>query len=461
MSTTSGSIAAVQLARVLRARGPALVRDLRTAVGMSPATFSRTIATMRREVLAVGATRSLTYALRRVIPGLPAEIPLYEVGPGASRVFAVLHPVEPRGFYVQSALPVGGFCPDLPWFLHDLRPAGFLGRLAPRQHPELGLPPDIQTWSADHALRWLHEWGVDTVGSFVVGDPAFGRLQDHESAGTVPEGQRVLRYPQMADEVVNLGVPGSSAAGEQPKFLTTRVAGQHRVRVLVKFSPKVGDLASRRTADLLRCEHHALAALRFAGVPAAESAIIEADNRVFLEVERFDRTPDGGRLGLVSLSALAAHEGADIQGWSAAADGLVSAGVVRSEDRARVYWLDRFGELIGNSDRHAGNLSFFFIDGRVGGLAPVYDMLPMRYAVRGGEFATPPLVVPQPTPRFAAGWRETWAAATRFWRAVVGDHAIHDDLRRVAEENVRLLNNRRVLLDRLPTDSQVSLFGPT
>jgi hypothetical protein len=437
MMTAPETMAAVRLARELRLRGPSLARDLRTSVGLS---------------LAIGATRSLTYAMRRAIPGLPSEIPVYEVGPGASRLFATLHPVEPAGFYVQSTFEVQAFYPDLPWFLHDLRPAGFLGRLAPRQHPELGLPPDIRLWSAEHTLRWLHEWGVDTVGSFVVGDPAFARLPQHEAAMAVPAGDRTERYPAMAEAVMSLGIPGSSAAGEQPKFLATRTSRDRTTPVLVKFSPRIADAATRRTADILRCEHHALTTLQRAGIPAAESAIVEADDRVFLEVERFDRQADG-RLGLVSLLALAAHAGADIQGWSSAADGLATAGAITGVDRERIHLLDRFGELIGNSDRHAGNLSFFFADGRVGAIAPVYDMLPMRYAVRGGELATPVLVPPPPTPRFATSWRQSWAAATRFWLSVAQDEAIHDDLRRVSDANARTLTERRSLLDRLPGEA--------
>lgn len=457
MINTTTSMAAVHLSRELRKRGPSLAGDLRASVGLSPATFSRTIASMRSDLLTVGATRSLTYALRRAIPGLPSDIPIYEVAPEGTRLFATLHPVEPNGFYLQSALPVQGFYPGLPWFLHDLRPAGFLGRLAPRQHPELGLPPDIQMWSADHALRWLHEWGVDTVGCFVVGDPAFARLQEHE-AGSVPAEERGTRFPQMADEVMSLGIPGSSAVGEQPKFLATRMdGGGQGTPVLVKFSPRILNAPSRRTADLLRCEHHALATLRSLGISAAHSTIFEADGRVFLETERFDRRA-GGRLGLVSLLAVAANAGADIQTWATAADGLVAEGVINDEKREYIYWLDRFGELIGNSDRHAGNVSFLWADGRIGAVAPVYDMLPTRYALRGGEFSTPPLTPPSPTPRFASSWREAWAAATEFWRTVADDQAIDRDLREVAVLNGKALTERRGLLDRLPAHTQLSVF---
>lgn len=439
---------AQQLRNELRMRGPTLSRDLRPR-GVSPATFTRAIATIRHELLAVGATRSLALAFRRTIPGAPATLPIYEVLPGEVRHFGTLHPIEPGGFYVESHFPVAGFYPDLPWFFHDLRPSGFLGRLAPRRHPELALPPDIQLWSADHVLRWLQDWGVDTVGSFVIGDPAFGKLHQHEASAAVRDDERSQRYPALANEVLALGVPGSSAAGEQPKFLATRTGDDSSTPVLVKFSPPVVDDGARRTADLLRCEHHALATLRRAGIPAASTTVLDADGRVFLEVERFDRRA-GGRLGLVSLLATAANEGCDLQTWSAAANGLLDARVIGPEDHERIYWLDRFGELIGNSDRHVGNLSLFYADGRVGRVAPVYDMLPMRYAVRNGEFTTPALWPRTPNPRYPTAWRQAWAAATAFWAIVADDPAIHEELRAVAAENGRRLREARELLDRLP-----------
>ncbi len=44
-----------------------------------------------------------------------------------------------------------------------------------------------------------------------------------------------------------------------------------------------------------------------------------------------------------------------------------------------------FGQLIGNTDMHFGNLSFFVSSGGPLALTPVYDMLPMLYAPIGGD----------------------------------------------------------------------------
>ena len=51
-------------------------------------------------------------------------------------------------------------------------------------------------------------------------------------------------------------------------------------------------------------------------------------------------------------------------------------------DGAALLWA--FGTLIGNTDMHAGNLSFVSDHGRPYALAPAYDMTPMAFAPRSG-----------------------------------------------------------------------------
>lgn len=81
-----------------------------------------------------------------------------------------------------------------------------------------------------------------------------------------------------------------------------------------------------------------------------------------------------------------------------------------------------FSELIGNTDRHFENMSMLVgEDGEYAGVAPAYDILPMRYASMGA--GVNPDLTPI-TPRLGAiGARpEVWAraakAARRFWAAV-------------------------------------------
>jgi hypothetical protein len=69
-------------------------------------------------------------------------------------------------------------------------------------------------------------------------------------------------------------------------------------------------------ADLLVAEHLALELLAAHGYAAARSAIVTGGERVFLEVERFDRVGAHGRVGYVSLRALDADFGAAPTSWS-------------------------------------------------------------------------------------------------------------------------------------------------
>lgn len=88
--------------------------------------------------------------------------------------------------------------------------------------------------------------------------------------------------------------------GEQPKFTATVEEDGQRDAVLVKFSRAADGEAAERWADLLVCEHLALQCLRDAGIQAAASELIQTSDYTFLEVRRFDRTPNLlGRLGFV------------------------------------------------------------------------------------------------------------------------------------------------------------------
>ena len=150
----------------------------------------------------------------------------------------------------------------------------------------------------------------------------------------------------------------------------------------MKFAqPAAGD-AAERWADLLACEHLALTCLRDAGVPAAASQLIQTDSHTFLEVERFDRTPDVlGRRGFVSLLALSsAFVGEATTTWGVAAEALLAQRWGDRDTATTMAHLHAFGRLIGNSDTHQGNLGFLLVDRGPLPLAPVYGMLPMSLA---------------------------------------------------------------------------------
>jgi hypothetical protein len=161
-----------------------------------------------------------------------------------------------------------------------------------------------------------------------------------------------------------------------------------------------------------------------------------AGGRTFLEVERFDRTAVGGRRGVLSLLTLDAQFVGSLRTWSDSVARLAAAGVVETSQVLPVRRLELFGRLIGNSDMHAANLSFFTRGSRVRGLAPAYDMLPMRYAPQAGNLVKRPLELVPPLPADAPVWDDASSAALEFWRRVARRAELSAEFRRIARANL-------------------------
>lgn len=435
------------LARLQSASGA----ELRAQLGVSQATFSRLASALSGRLVVAGRGRSTRYAARRAAEDLPEQLPIYEIGPdGRARRAATLHAILPDGYYVESAeddVP-SAFYRDLPYYLHELRPSGFLGRLVPRRHPELGLPADARLWSANDVLRYVSRFGWNLPGAFVVGDDALALyLEQSARVDAVEPRERRRRYPALAREVLSAGMPGSSAAGEQPKFLATRGPD---VAVLVKFSGQGRDARSRREADLLLAEHLAHAVLAQYDQESARSQLVIAEDQVFLEVERFDRLPAGGRRGVISLLALDAEYLGSMKGWSDSVSRLAVAGHVPRAAVGATRIRELFGLLIGNTDMHPGNLSFISSGSRVLALAPSYDMLPMLFAGSDGG-SERKLDLGTPSPRDAEAWRVASDAALEYWQALAGESRLSSPFRSLSRDSLQKVRAWREIAQRLPS----------
>ena len=73
--------------------------------------------------------------------------------------------------------------------------------------------------------------------------------------------------------------------------------------------------------------------------------------------------------------------------WTRVTPKLLDKKLISPEDARRIRWLDVFGQLIGNTDRHFGNVSFLEQGDSTLRLAPAYDMLPMLFAPSGTTVA--------------------------------------------------------------------------
>jgi hypothetical protein len=134
-----------------------------------------------------------------------------------------------------------------------------------------------------------------------------------------------------------------------------------------------------------------------------------------VESQRFDRTGTRGRIGIVSLASVADHFPGRRDNWIAAANRLGAAGRISAQDAEAVRRVATLGQLIGNTDMHFGNLSFFFSPG---------GALPHR------EFE-PPLPV--------AGdldiWRFVAGVAEAYWEEVASHPLICSEFSALAARN--------------------------
>jgi hypothetical protein len=362
------------------------VRQLIENVGVSQPTISRALSELGDEVVRIGAARSIQYALRDSTRGLP-DIAIYRVdADGRIRQLGTLVPVRPDGFVMCQEDGVTVHSDSLPWWLYDMRPQGYLGRAyAARHGAELALPDRLSDWNDTHALRALLAHGHDVVGNLLLGELARDRFLAAPDPDPIAQGQKAGEYARLALEAARGEIPGSSAGGEQPKFIACAITPAGPRHVIVKFSELEEGPVSERWRDLLLAEHLALETLREAGIPAAKTQIVDHAGQRFLEVERFDRSGNLGRCALISLGALDAEfVGLGARGWPIIARRLAVDGQIRPEVVAGVDLLWAFGTLIGNSDMHNGNLSFVSGHGRPYDIAPAYDMTPMAFAPRSG-----------------------------------------------------------------------------
>jgi hypothetical protein len=412
------------LLRALRDRPGMAAAELGQRLGISPSRMSRLVAEAGDSVVRFGHARATKYALARRVPDVGVDTPIYEVGEDGAPVEAGrLAFVQPAGFWLEYG-GADDYRPYLPIFLKECGPSGFLGRRFASRFPELKLPDRLESWRAEDYVRAAALRGEDAVGNLVVGTESMSRFL-HLEVREVAEAE----YPTLA-----LGASTSpwntSAGGERPKFTAFR-EGAH---VLVKFAPPGDRPEAQRWRDLLVCEHLALEVIRDAGIPAARSRCVDVEGFRFLEVARFDRVGERGRVGVRSLEAVKVEALVPLGTWTEAANAL-SSGVrplIGPQDASRVRWLEAFGGLTANTDRHDGNLSFLRSrEGKLS-LAPAYDMAPMSLAPVSTGVVDGSWNPERPSPSAMSEWQDAQPAALRFWDRVARDRRIAPPLRQRA-----------------------------
>ncbi|OIO67315.1 MAG: phosphatidylinositol kinase [Zetaproteobacteria bacterium CG_4_9_14_3_um_filter_49_83] len=415
-------------------RGPATSKEIQAATGLSQAAVSRQLRGMENSIVVLPSGRSPRYVITRNAFGGDDKLPLFMVDAhGNNAPVANIRPLAHGGFFIEaltgmpsvlSGAGKNGLYDDLPYFLDDLRPQGFLGRQIAEEMASQSddFPSDPSNWNANHVGRYLVSNGDDLPGNFKFGQQAHLRVR-RKPESTSPED-----YPELAKRVMSGGIPGSSAGGEQPKF--TAYCAERSAHVIVKFSPLGDNEVARRWRDILITEFHATEAIHHTNHPAAETRLIEMDGRLFLESQRFDRTGEFGRLPMLSLQSVDAEFTGLGSDWPKVMTALHQEQLVSWAHVVDVALLWAFGKFINNTDMHLGNLSLG-IEGSVFRLLPVYDMCSMGFSPRGGE------VLPYAfTPPDLKGLNIETAiieyakrTAQDFWNRVASDVRISDEFK--------------------------------
>lgn len=361
----------------LLARGELLTAaQLAAATGKSQPSISLALGKLGDRVHRMGAARSTRYALKKDILGLPAEHELSWNGPDATgsmpSQWGRLTYLHGNYVHVRSGQKEWLTQGKLPWFLSPLRPQGFLGRELARANPSF--PANPEHWSLVQILHCAIAHMREPSGAFF-----FSRAET--VSWGMPEDPVVLgEYYDGLAQQTGSGLPtGSSAGGEQPKFVVNRDAVG---RFIVKFTPPRGTPFGERWHALLSLEKLALDTLQAHGIDSARSDLIETPQRSYLQSARFDRHELYRMQHVVAINAI--HEEfvkTSWTNWLTSSEVLTKLGLITAQELSQIASIFAFGHYIGNTDMHSGNLSFFVDDVITPKirLAPVYDMLPMMW----------------------------------------------------------------------------------
>ena len=160
---------------------------------------------------------------------------------------------------------------------------------------------------------------------------------------------------------------GTSVGGTRPKALLSD--GDRSL--IAKFS------SSSDSRPVVKAEFVAMTLAKRAGLTVAPVGLVAVQHRDVLLVERFDRTPDGGRRALVSAPTVLGLDelGGRYATYWELADSIRARFTDPDLTLRELFSRITFNVLVGNTDDHPRNHAAFW-DGRGLSLTPAYDLCP-------------------------------------------------------------------------------------
>lgn len=410
-------------------------KQLQMASGLTDRQVLRELKKLGDSVVKITSGKSPRYALAVNAFGAGDRINLWEVDEhGKHSCIAVIRHLSAGGYFVEkrmggSRLLLGeskdGLYDDLPYFLRDMAPQGYLGRKIAQEIAtrDTAFPTNPELWSNHHIGRYLLSNNDDALGNLKLGDAAYLRFKHTYNRSTPKD------YPKLAEQVMSESAPMSSAGGEQPKFTTFCM--ERQAHVIVKFSPKGDDANARRWRDVLISEHYANEVLNTGMTTAASTRLFEQGERLYLASIRFDRRGEDGRCSMLSLKSIDAEFVGLGDNWVNCLTSLNAEGLLSDQDVLNGKYLWLFGKLINNTDMHLGNMSLS-VHGDVFSLLPIYDMCSMGFSPKKNGEVMPFAYIKPDLPEIGlAKWQVKGVEkmADEYWHSILDDPRISDEFR--------------------------------
>ncbi len=410
-----------RLIQLLTEQGPLSSAAVQKALGISRPTLSRLMREVNDQVLRLGQTRQIRYAVPRQLEGLPDSLPVYRVDEdGRAHDHARIRALAPSewAWQAEDGLRIGT---GLPREISALWPRGYM---ADAHFGQVG--------DEEEQLRLLSEQGIAMPGNLILGEAAMAGFLGHD-----PEPHSLDDLPKLAQQAEAGDPPGEPVPGDSPRF-TAWMEGH---QVLVRFAPLADSPTAQRQAGLLAAEAQALELLRRQGLPVAPARLLDLGGYRFLATARIDRVGRLGRRAVLPLRALSG-KGVDPEDAAATATALKRSARLSAEEAEQILWLEEFFRLIGSRPLDGETLPFFPTEDALH-LAPLQALPPSRLApAEDGSlperFPTPGL----PATGELARWRSAAQAAAEYCQRLASDERLDFELRKLAGGHGKMLAER-------------------